>query len=118
MNESTFPHIATKLHVPTTRSDLVDLPRLNQQIDRCVEHKLFLVSAPTGFGKTTLLSEWGQQSEWPVAWVSLDDTDNDPMHFWSYVVAALDKLDDSVGENLLPVIHSVLGEGQPFVTSL
>ncbi len=89
-----------------TRSDLVDRPRLNQQLDRCVEHKLLLVSAPTGFGKTTLLSEWSQQSECPVAWVSLDDTDNDPMHFWSYVVAALDKLDDSVGENVLPLIHS------------
>lgn len=89
-----------------TRSDLVDRPRLNQQLDRCVEHKLLLVSAPPGFGKTTLLSEWSQQSECPVAWVSLDCTDNDPMHFWSYVVAALDKLDDSVGENLLPLIHS------------
>lgn len=39
MNESTFPHITTKLHVPTTRSDLVDRPRLNQQLDRCLEHK-------------------------------------------------------------------------------
>ncbi|MCP4538774.1 MAG: tetratricopeptide repeat protein [Chloroflexi bacterium] len=106
INESTFPHITTKLHVPTTRSDLLNRPRLNQQLDRCVEHKLMLVSAPTGFGKTTLLSEWSQQSECPVAWVSLDDTDNDPMHFWSYVVAALDKLDDSVGENVLPLIHS------------
>jgi LuxR family maltose regulon positive regulatory protein len=105
-NESVFPHIETKLHVPTTRSDLIERPRLNQQLDRCVEHKLLLVSAPTGFGKTTLLSEWSQQSECPVAWVSLDDTDNDPMHFWSYVVAALDKLDDSVGKNLLPLIHS------------
>jgi LuxR family maltose regulon positive regulatory protein len=101
-----FPHIATKLHIPTTRSNLVERPRLNQQLDRCVRYRLLLISAPAGFGKTTLLSEWSQQSVWPVAWVSLDPTDNDPMHFWSYVVAALDKLDASIGESVLPLIHS------------
>jgi LuxR family maltose regulon positive regulatory protein len=101
-----FPHITTKLHVPTTRPNLVKRPRLNWRLNRCTQYKLLLISAPAGFGKTTLLSEWSQQSAWPVAWVSLDATDNDPMRFWSYVVAALDRLDASVGENVLPFIHS------------
>jgi LuxR family maltose regulon positive regulatory protein len=101
-----FPHINTKLHIPTTRSDLVARPHLNRQLDRCVEYKLLLVSAPAGFGKTTLLGEWSQQSAWPIAWVSLDTGDNDPMRFWSYVVAALDKLETNVGANVLPMIQS------------
>jgi LuxR family maltose regulon positive regulatory protein len=101
-----FPHVNTKLHVPTTRPGLVARPRLSRQLDRCVQHKLLLISAPAGFGKTTLLSQWSQQSARPVAWVSLDATDNDPMHFWSYVVAALDKLEAGVGENVLPLIHT------------
>jgi LuxR family maltose regulon positive regulatory protein len=101
-----FPHVNTKLHVPTTRPGLVARPRLSRQLDRCVQHKLLLISAPAGFGKTTLLSQWSQQSARPVAWVSLDASDNDPMHFWSYVVAALDKLEAGVGENVLPLIHT------------
>jgi LuxR family maltose regulon positive regulatory protein len=101
-----FPHVDTKLHVPTTRPGLVARPRLNRRLDRCLQHKLLLICAPAGFGKTTLLSQWSQQSARPVAWVSLDTTDNDPMHFWSYVVAALDKLEEAVGENVLPLIHT------------
>jgi LuxR family maltose regulon positive regulatory protein len=101
-----FPHVDTKLHVPMIRPGLVARPRLNRQLDRCVQHRLLLLCAPAGFGKTTLLSQWSQQSAPPVAWVSLDATDNDPMHFWSYVVAALDKLDGGVGENVLPLIRT------------
>ncbi len=101
-----FPYVNTKLHVPTTRISLVARPRLNRQLDRCEQCRLLLLCAPAGFGKTTLLSQWSRENERPVAWVSLDATDNDPMHFWSYVVAALDKLESSVGENVLPLIHS------------
>jgi LuxR family maltose regulon positive regulatory protein len=100
------PHIDTKLHIPTTRSDLVDRPRLERKLDRCVEYRLLLVSAPAGFGKTTLIGEWSERSRWPVAWVSLDPGDNDPMRFWSYVVAALDKLETDIGANVLPKVQS------------
>jgi hypothetical protein len=87
-----FPHIDTKLHVPTTRPGLVARPRLSRQLDRCVQHKLLLVCAPAGFGKTTLLSQWSQQSARPVAWVLLGATDNDPTHFWSYGVSGVGAL--------------------------
>lgn len=101
-----FPYITTKLHIPTTRSSLIQRSRLSRQLNRCTQYKLLLITAPAGFGKTTLLSEWSQRSTHPVAWVSLDATDNDPIHFWSYVIAALDKLDTSVGKNVLPFVHS------------
>jgi LuxR family maltose regulon positive regulatory protein len=86
------PLLETKLHVPRWRRNLVARPRLSERLSRGAESALTLVSAPAGFGKTTLLAEWlavaaadGQS----VAWLSLDQRDNDPALFWTYVVAAL-----------------------------
>src|SRR6266571_1333231 len=86
------PLLETKLHVPRWRRGLVARPRLSERLSRGVESALTLVSAPAGFGKTTLLAEWlaaapaGGRS---VAWLSLDQRDNDPASFWTYLVAAL-----------------------------
>ena len=86
------PLLETKLHVPRWRRSLVARPRLSERLSRGAESALTLVSAPAGFGKTTLLAEWlavaaaGGRS---VAWLSLDQRDNDPALFWTYVVAAL-----------------------------
>lgn len=101
-----IPHIATKLLVPTTRSMLLRRPRLSRKLDHCIEASLSVITAPAGFGKTTLLGEWSERCEWPVAWISLDEADNDPIRFWSYMAAALDKLDARVGENVLRFIHT------------
>jgi LuxR family maltose regulon positive regulatory protein len=110
-----FPHINTKLYIPAVRPDLVTRPRLHQRLNRCIEHKLLFVSAPAGSGKTMLLSQWSQQSEWPVVWVSLDVADNDPVHFWSYVAAALDKLEPKIGQRLLPMLHAPQPERTEFL---
>ena len=90
------PPLTTKLYVPPLGPNLAPRPRLIQRLDEGLRlgRKLTLVSAPAGFGKTTLLSEWIARSERPelkvrFAWVSLDRGDNDPICFWSYVVAAL-----------------------------
>lgn len=112
-----FPHITTKLHIPAGRPQLITRPRLHQRLNNCVEHRLLLVSAPAGSGKTTLLSQWGQQSEWPVVWVSLDAGDNDPVHFWSYLGMALDKLAPHMARHLLPLIHSPQPECAEFLTA-
>jgi LuxR family transcriptional regulator, maltose regulon positive regulatory protein len=86
------PLLETKLHVPRWRRSLVARPRLSERLSRGAESALTLVSAPAGFGKTTLLAEWlavaaaGGRS---VAWLSLDQRDNDPASFWTYLVAAL-----------------------------
>jgi len=78
-------------------------------MDRGIERKLTLVSAPAGFGKTTLLAEWvaaASASERPVAWVSLDQGDNAAASFWAYFITALQKIQSEVGERALSLLHS------------
>ncbi len=87
------PIIATKLYVPKRRKDLVARPRLRETLGVGGDVRLVLVSAPAGFGKTTLLADWFDESSEDglgVAWVSLDQSDSEPSLFWSCVVAALD----------------------------
>jgi LuxR family maltose regulon positive regulatory protein len=80
------------------------------RLDEGLERKLTLLSAPPGFGKTTLVSEWiGTQDERqdmpPVAWVSLDAGDNDPVRFWRYVITACQSFQSGVGESALPLLR-------------
>jgi LuxR family maltose regulon positive regulatory protein len=81
--------IATKLHRPSLRPGIVSRPRLLKHLDDGLSRKLILVSAPAGSGKSTLVAEWAQQLSHPLAWVSLNEGDNDPAHFIAYVQAAL-----------------------------
>ncbi len=103
------PLIATKLYVPKLRRGLVTRPRLIAHTRRGADAKLTLVSAPAGFGKTTLLAEW--LGETPddnrsVAWLSLDQADNEPVSFWTYVVTALQGAVPGVGSRALELITS------------
>lgn len=81
--------IATKLHIPRMRSALIARPRLIQRLNEGLNCKLTLVTAPAGYGKTTLLSEWSTMMETPVAWISLDVGDNDRTRFWGHTIEAL-----------------------------
>lgn len=94
------PLLGTKLHVPRRRRGLVARPRLSERLGRGDEAALTLVSAPAGFGKTTLLTEWlaGTAPARPVAWLSLDERDDDPVVFWTYLVAALQAAVDGLGD--------------------
>ena len=83
--------LATKLHVPRPRPDLVPRPRLAERFDEELARGLMLVCAPAGFGKTVLLADWARRGQQPVAWLSLDVGDNDPARFWRHGVAALDQ---------------------------
>ena len=96
------PLLATKLYVPPLRRSLVRRSHLLERLDRGLRRKLTLVSAPAGFGKTTLLSEWvadrGQsEPQVRIAWLSLDAGDNDPARFLTYLLAALRQVEPSVG---------------------
>jgi LuxR family maltose regulon positive regulatory protein len=101
--------LATKLYIPPTRAGWVSRPRLTERLATALERKLTLISAPAGFGKTTLVGAWVRQTELPVAWLSLDHSDNDPAQFWRYVIAALQTVDESIGETAL----SALSPSQP-----
>src|SRR5215472_1044286 len=81
--------LATKLRIPRIRPDLMTRPRLVERLEEASQHELVLVSAPPGFGKSTLLADWARSTDRPVAWLSLDPDDNDSSRFWRYVVAAL-----------------------------
>jgi len=77
---------------------LVSRPRLVQKLNQGLDCGFILVSAPAGYGKSTLLSAWLSRLEVPAAWLSLDDSDNDPTHFLTYLVAALRLIDPSIEE--------------------
>ncbi len=86
--------LTTKFYFPTTRPSLVRRPRLVQRLQAGLRGPLTLISAPAGSGKTTLVSEWrdGPGAGMPVAWLSLDEADNDPTRFLAYLLAALETL--------------------------
>jgi LuxR family transcriptional regulator, maltose regulon positive regulatory protein len=90
--------LTTKLYFPPARASLVLRPRLIERLQTGLRGPLTLVSAPAGSGKTTILSEWraGPGTHYPVAWLSLDAADNDPLRFLQYLSAALDTLQPEV----------------------
>jgi LuxR family transcriptional regulator, maltose regulon positive regulatory protein len=125
------PILATKLYIPPPPPKVVSRPRLVERLNEGVQRKLTLISAPAGFGKTTLLSEWvaSQSTEYrapsteltpsestrysvlgarysKVAWLSLDEGDNDPARFLTYLIAALRSVGANVGESVLGVLQS------------
>ena len=98
--------LQTKLYAPRARPLLVPRPRLIEKLNQGIHHKLTLISAPAGFGKTTLVSEWIAAEEWPTAWLSLDESDTDPIHFLTYFVAALQRIAPEVGQTILAGLQS------------
>lgn len=102
------PILATKLYIPPPRPGIVPRPRLIDWLNEGLAEgrKLTLISASAGFGKTTLVSEWIAGYGWPVAWLSLDEGDNDPVRFISYLVAALQTIKAGLGEGLLVALES------------
>ena len=103
------PLLETKLYVPASRRSLVPRPRLSERLTRGTESKLTLVSAPAGFGKSTLLAEWlatARAGERSVAWLSLDQGDNHLASFWTYLIAALRTVEPGLGASSLSLVQS------------
>ena len=105
--------LTTKLYFPLTRPELVPRLRLVTQLNEGLHHKVALVSAPAGFGKTTLVSEWARNLQADstantVAWLSLDANDNDLVRFLTYCIAALRRgegIEDTLGEEALEMLQ-------------
>ncbi|RPJ25141.1 MAG: LuxR family transcriptional regulator [Chloroflexi bacterium] len=102
------PVLATKLYIPPPRPKVVLRSHLIAQLNEGLHRRpgVTLISAPAGFGKTTLVSEWVAGCERPAAWLSLDDGDNDLSRFLSYLVAALQTIAANIGEGVLGVLQS------------
>jgi LuxR family maltose regulon positive regulatory protein len=100
--------LSTKLHIPRVRDNAVLRPRLIKILLAGVKHprSLTLLSGPAGFGKTTLLGRFAADLERPVAWVSLDESDNDPIRFWTYLIAASQSIHAEIGESASALLQS------------
>jgi LuxR family maltose regulon positive regulatory protein len=100
------PILATKLYVPRPRPKVVTRLHLIERLIEGLHRKLTLISAPAGFGKTTLISEWVADCERPVAWLSLDEEDSDPGRFLSYFIAGFRTVAVNIGEGALGALQS------------
>jgi len=98
--------LQTKLHIPPLRAGHVPRPGLLERLDTGLTGRLILVSAPAGFGKTTILNCWVQTHPRPAAWLALDPGDNDPARFWQYLIAALQTLIPGIGEEVRLTLQS------------
>ena len=101
-----FTPLRTKLYVPPLQSTWISRPRLLHRLDEGFKRKFTLISAPAGFGKTTLLVEWIHQKKIPAAWFSIDQKDNDAAHFLTYVIAGLQTLEADIGKAALTLLQS------------
>jgi LuxR family maltose regulon positive regulatory protein len=99
--------LATKLYIPPTGQILVSRPRVTQLLSRAITSSLTLVSAPAGYGKTTLVSSWLREIDFPSAWLSLDEGDNDPIRFLQYFISALQKILPTLQPDLLGVLQGM-----------
>ena len=100
--------IKTKLFIPSASPELVKRSRLLEKIQEASNYKLTLISAPAGFGKTTLLSEWIRDNRLSIAtaWLSLEEADDEPRRFWEYFLAALRTLQPDIGKVILELLHA------------
>jgi LuxR family maltose regulon positive regulatory protein len=98
--------LESKYRVPGRRPNAVARPRLAERVSVASRSALTVLSAPAGFGKTTLLTEWLATVPADAAWLSLDHRDNDPALFWTYVVTAVQTALDGVGAGALRLLAS------------
>ena len=100
------PILATKLYLPRLRPQVISRPRLIERLNEGRHRKLTLISAPAGFGKTTLVSAWVKGIERATAWLSLDEGEKDPTRFLTYLIVALQTIATTLGEEVLRTLQS------------
>jgi LuxR family maltose regulon positive regulatory protein len=129
--------LTTKFYRPPVSPKLVPRPHLIRRLEEGLQlgHRVTVISAPAGFGKTTLLSDWLSQTDRPVAWLSLDEGDNDPTRFLAYLIVALQRIDPDIGQTaqamlqapraasqlqslLTTLINDIVVTSQPFILAL
>jgi LuxR family transcriptional regulator, maltose regulon positive regulatory protein len=108
-----MPLLKSKLSMPPINADHVTRPRLMERLKHGLDSQLTLISAPAGYGKTTLLSAWAARCGLPVAWLTLDSGDDDPVRFFTYLVAALHSMDADHTQEMHKIMDA-LASSQPF----
>ena len=98
--------LSTKLYVPTLRREIISRPRLINRLNAGLNSKLILVSAPAGFGKTTLLTDWINSSSLPACWYSVDNQDNTFERFMYYLVTSLRSININVDKQITTILES------------
>jgi LuxR family transcriptional regulator, maltose regulon positive regulatory protein len=98
--------LLTKLHIPSVGNNLVRRSELYEKLNTGLSRKLILISAPAGFGKTTVLSDWIDQNKIPAAWFSIDNGDNDPVEFLRYIISGIQSIHKEFGESALKLLNS------------
>jgi len=101
-----FTPLTTKIYIPPLRSAWISRSRLISRMNEGFERKLTLLSAPAGFGKTTLLVDWIYKHKIPVAWFSVDKADDDPVQFLTYIILGLQRLRPGTGKAALAMLQS------------
>ncbi len=108
-----------KLMPPRLQPSAIPRDHLIRRLDNSLGRKLTVLRAPTGFGKTTLVSMWMASRDFASAWVTLDENDNDPSRFWTYVVTALRTFDSALGKTTLSALSAPqLPSFESFLTPL
>ena len=113
-----IPILATKLFISQPIIKGVKRPRLIERLNEGLTRKLTLLSAPAGFGKTTLVGEWVSGIKTPVVWLSLDEEDKDPVRFLVYLIAALQKVEPNLAAGVLRTLQSTQAQNETILTSL
>ena len=98
--------LLTKLHIPSAEKNLVHRSNLLEKLNEGLKRKLIVISAPAGFGKTTLLVDWINHFNIPTAWFSIDKRDNDPVEFLSVIIAGIQTINKETGKRSLELLES------------
>jgi LuxR family maltose regulon positive regulatory protein len=110
--------LLTKLHIPPAGNNVVHRSGLFEKLNSGLSRKLILVSAPAGYGKTTLLSDWISQNKIPASWLSLDNSDNDPAVFLGYVISGIQNIHQDFGQSALRLLNSPTSPSFESIASL
>src|SRR5512134_520268 len=105
------PLLQTNITIPLLPAEFVHRHRLTERISQGVKDSLTLISAPAGFGKTNLLIEWAAETKSHVAWLTIDEEDNNPSRFFSYLIGAIQAVHPGLGEEALDFIQSAQSRG-------
>lgn len=100
------PIMVTKFYIPASRPKTVLRPRLSERLSKGLYRKFTLISAPAGYGKTTLVCEWLTDCDRPAAWLSLDEGDNELIHFLTCIISSLQTIEANIGKGVLAALQA------------